>query len=64
MPFTFIGFLTRIFALILKGRSTGGVSNRGASRSGPVLPFVLFWGVPDVWGLFPIGPFPLSRPIN
>ena len=43
----------------------------GVSRSGLVLPFLSFWDFPrdfpdlsgDSPGIFPIGPFPLSRPI-
>ena len=57
-----------------QGPLNGGVSNGGVSRSGPVLPFCPFlfflglsWGysrfVRGLSGIFPIGPFPLSRPI-
>ena len=53
----------------------GGGSNGGASRSGLVLPFLSFLGFsrffrdfPDLSGqspgIFPIGPFPLSQPMN
>ena len=53
----------------------GGVSNGGVSRSGLVLPFLsflglsrFFWDFPDLLGdgpgIFPICPFPLSRPIK
>ena len=53
----------------------GGVSNGGASRSGLVRPFLsflglsrFFWDFPDLLGdgpgIFPICPFPLSRPIK
>ena len=53
----------------------GGVSNGEVSRSGLVLPFLSFLGLsqsfrdfPDLLGdgpgIFPIGPFPLARPIN
>ena len=52
-----------------------GPLNGGASRSGLVLPFLFFLGLsrlfqdfPDLLGdspgIFPICPFPLSRPIN
>ena len=52
-----------------------GVSNRGCSRSGLVLPFLSFLGLsrffrdfPDLLGdgpgIFPIRPFSLSRPIK
>ena len=62
-----------------QGPLNGGVSNGGVSRSGLVLPllsfFVLFGTFPisfrdfpdlsgDSSGIFPICPFPLSRPIN
>ena len=61
-----------------QGPPNGGVSNGGVSRSGLVLPFssffVLFGTFPiflgfsrfarDGPGIFPIGPFPLSRPIK
>ena len=52
-----------------------GGFKRGASRSGLVLPFLsflglsrFFWDFPDLLGdgpgIFPIRPFPLSRPIK
>ena len=61
-----------------QGPLNGGVSNGGVSRSGLVLPslsfFVLFGTFPifsgfsrsvrGLSGIFPICPFPLSRPIN
>ena len=58
-----------------QGPLNGGVSNGGASRSGLVLPFLsflglsrFFWDFPDLRGdgpgIFPISPFPLSRPIK
>ena len=62
-----------------QGPLNGGVSNGGVSRSGLVLPFLSFFvlflsffvlsrGFPDLSGdspgIFPIGPFPLSRPIK
>ena len=61
-----------------QGPLNGGVSNGGVSRSGLVLPFCpflsffgtfpIFPGFPDLLGdgagIFPIRPFPLSRPIK
>ena len=58
-----------------QGPLNGGVSNGGVSRSGLVLPFLsflglsrFFWDFPDLLGdgpgIFPICPFPLSRPIK
>ena len=61
-----------------QGPLNGGVSNGGVSRSGLVLPFCpflsflglsrFFWDFPDLLGdgpgIFPICPFPLSRPIK
>ena len=58
-----------------QGPLNGGVSNGGVSRSGLVLPFLsflglsrFFWDFPDLLGdgagIFPIRPFPLSRPIK
>ena len=61
-----------------QGPLNGGVSNGGVSRSGLVLPFLsffvlfgtfpIFLGLPDLLGdgpgIFPICPFPLSRPIK
>ena len=61
-----------------QGPLNGGVSNWGVSRSGLVLPFLsffvpfgtfpIFWDFPDLLGdgpgIFPICPFPLSRPIK
>ena len=58
-----------------QGPLNGGVSNGGVSRSGLVLPFLsflglsrFFWDFPDLRGngsgIFPICPFPLSRPIK
>ena len=60
-----------------QGPLNGGVSNRGVSRSGLVLPFCPFWDFPDFSGdrdfpdllgdgpgSFPIRPFSLSRPIK
>ena len=58
-----------------QGPLNGGVSNGGVSRSGLVLPFLsflglsrIFWDFPDLLGdgpgIFPISPFPLSRPIQ
>ena len=58
-----------------QGPPNGGVSNEGVSRSGPVCPFLsflelsrFFWDFPDLLGdcpgIFPICPFPLSRPIK
>ena len=58
-----------------QGPLNGGVSNGGVSRSGLVLPFLSFLGLsrffrdfPDLLGhgpgIFPICPFPLSRPIR
>ena len=63
---------------LLRGPLNGGGSNGGASRSGLVLPFLsffvlfgtfpIFWDFPDLFRdsprIFPICPFPLSRPIN
>ena len=37
-----------------QGPLNGGVSNRGVSRSGRVLPFCPFWDFPDFSGIFPI----------
>ena len=62
----------------IQGPLNGGVSNGRVSRSGLVLPFLSFfvlfgtfpicWDFPDLLGdgpgIFPICPFPLSRPIN
>ena len=58
-----------------QGPLNGGVSNGGVSRSGLVLPFLsflglsrFFWDFPDLLGdgpgIFPICPFPLSRPLK
>ena len=60
---------------LYQGPLNGGVSNGGVSRSGLVLPFLsflglsrVFWAFPDLLGdgpgIFPIRPFPLSRPIE
>ena len=64
---------------LLQGPLNGGVSNGGVSRPGLVLPFLsffvsflglsrFFWDFPDLLGdgpgIFPICPFPLSRPIK
>ena len=59
----------------IQGPLNGGVSNGGVSRSGLVLPFFsflglsrFFWDFPDLLGdglgIFPIRPFPLTRPIK
>ena len=69
---------TREFCDTIQGPLNGGASNGGVSRSGLVLPclsffvlfgtFPIFWDFPDLvrdgLGIFPIGPFPLSRPIK
>ena len=58
-----------------QGPLNGGVSNGGVSRSGLFCPFLSFLGLsrffrdfPDLLGdgpgIFPIRPFPLSRPIK
>ena len=58
-----------------QGPPNGGVSNGGVSRSGLVPAFLsflglsrFFWDFPDLLGdgpgIFPIGPFSLSRPIK
>ena len=58
-----------------QGPLNGGASNGGVSPSGLVLPFLSFLGLsrflrdfPDLFGdgpgIFPIGPFPLSRPMS
>ena len=67
--------LVHIETRVFQGPLNGGVSNGGVSRSGLVLPFLsflglsrFFWDLPDLLGngpgIFPICPFPLSRPIN
>ena len=63
------------FSFPIQAPLNGGVSNGGVSRSGLVLPFLsflglsrFFWDLPDLLrdgpGIFPISPFPLSRPIK